>query len=403
MCNMIMLPFLALALPDNTGRATVGAAASTSNISSDYSIISRGGICVKHNWIDLEQIAGLRRDISYLRNQPFDATEGTGFQPSGLSNRVAGDENLFGASDRLTCTITSHLGGNRQLRAAIDEKLEGLKLELQEALGIISNDDNQHGDDGERGLELAEQYYSISPERSFLPRHMDERHEQTKGAKGWINESRRSISWLLYLNDHNWGSPESNNSGGELRTYCRRSNSGTKCGSYEGDIQVGWLPSSKHREEFDPIFLDSWVKTPTIPATIDEEHSEDDHCIALQWQPLSALYRLVEGNNSSQAREYLSNAFGPDSPSWPSDTNLDATEFAAALASQLSRRMQNDFISTEAIHDQPTDILPTGGTLILFDSVAIPHEVLPTERGERLALAGWFHESQQSFPEWYGT
>jgi Rps23 Pro-64 3,4-dihydroxylase Tpa1-like proline 4-hydroxylase len=49
------------------------------------------------------------------------------------------------------------------------------------------------------------------------------------------------------------------------------------------------------------------------------------------------------------------------------------------------------------------DVAPTGGTLVLFDSVAIPHEVLPTQKGERLAMAGWFHEVQQPFPEWCGT
>ena len=43
------------------------------------------------------------------------------------------------------------------------------------------------------------------------------------------------------------------------------------------------------------------------------------------------------------------------------------------------------------------------GTLLLFDSVAVPHSVLPTIEGERIALAGWFHEDQQEFPDWFGT
>ena len=39
------------------------------------------------------------------------------------------------------------------------------------------------------------------------------------------------------------------------------------------------------------------------------------------------------------------------------------------------------------------DIAPEGGTLVLFDSVSLPHEVMPTVGRERFALSGWFHES----------
>ena len=36
---------------------------------------------------------------------------------------------------------------------------------------------------------------------------------------------------------------------------------------------------------------------------------------------------------------------------------------------------------------------PEGGTLVLFDSVSLPHEVMPTVGRERFALSGWFHEA----------
>ena len=40
------------------------------------------------------------------------------------------------------------------------------------------------------------------------------------------------------------------------------------------------------------------------------------------------------------------------------------------------------------------DISPLAGRLVLFDSVSLPHEVLPvTGDRSRIALAGWFHES----------
>jgi len=47
------------------------------------------------------------------------------------------------------------------------------------------------------------------------------------------------------------------------------------------------------------------------------------------------------------------------------------------------------------------DIDPRGGTLVLFDSVALPHEVRETLQGQRVALAGWLHEAVQPFPSWY--
>ena len=52
----------------------------------------------------------------------------------------------------------------------------------------------------------------------------------------------------------------------------------------------------------------------------------------------------------------------------------------------------------DALHpDQfaPRDVLPTAGTLVLFDSVTLPHEVRPTNHRERFAASGWFHEAHQ--------
>ena len=43
---------------------------------------------------------------------------------------------------------------------------------------------------------------------------------------------------------------------------------------------------------------------------------------------------------------------------------------------------------------------PLGGTLLLFDSVSVPHEVLATTKGVRWAMAGWLHEESQGVPEW---
>mmetsp|Transcript_7401 Transcript_7401/g.7490 ORF Transcript_7401/g.7490 Transcript_7401/m.7490 type:complete len:97 (+) Transcript_7401:3-293(+) len=49
---------------------------------------------------------------------------------------------------------------------------------------------------------------------------------------------------------------------------------------------------------------------------------------------------------------------------------------------------------------RPHITAPRGGSLVLFDSVTLPHQVMETLKGERLVLAGWMHEQQQPIPDW---
>ena len=104
-----------------------------------------------------------------------------------------------------------------------------------------------------------------------------QRHEAFK-AEGFAETSRRSVSWLVYLNEK----PR----GGELRAYCRES-AGT-CGSDEGNLQVGWLGA-------EPVFLDAYVR-----GANDE-----------------ARYGLyTRGSGGSGGRRYVSEPFGAASASW---------------------------------------------------------------------------------------
>jgi hypothetical protein len=48
---------------------------------------------------------------------------------------------------------------------------------------------------------------------------------------------------------------------------------------------------------------------------------------------------------------------------------------------------------------ETVDIVPLRGSLVVFDSVQLPHQVEMIQSGTRLALAGWFHEKTQEFPE----
>ena len=355
----MLLIFIFLSRSEALARSMTSATRGTGFVLQDFAIIRRGGVCVLRDWISHTEANILRKEIGMIRDSGS-------FKPSGLSNRRAGDQNQFGEKDRLTFTLIED--------SPIETKLRKLCQELQDTLNC--------------NLELAEQYYSISPPGSFLPRHMDERHEETKGERGWFCTSRRSISWILYLTYGDWKASD----GGELRLYCRETNHG-RCGANEGgDLQVGWLPTidsestNRDKESFDAVFLDSWQK-----AAIDGE-----------WRARSALYRLVDGE-----RDYLSDPFGPDSPNWPSEPDLKPGEFAIALSRQLkSPHDQTSFVGLEQIGDPnciTVDVAPRSGTLVLFDSATLPHEVLETQKGERMALAGWLHEAIQPFPAWYGT
>ena len=59
------------------------------------------------------------------------------------------------------------------------------------------------------------------------------------------------------------------------------------------------------------------------------------------------------------------------------------------------------FASTQVDSEQQpelpllADVNPIGGTLVIFDSVTLPHEVMPTKQRDRWATSGWFHEDQQ--------
>jgi hypothetical protein len=44
------------------------------------------------------------------------------------------------------------------------------------------------------------------------------------------------------------------------------------------------------------------------------------------------------------------------------------------------------------------DVVLIGGMLVIFDSVALPQEVLPSMTRERWAASRWFHERQQPEP-----
>lgn len=331
----------------------------------------------KH-WLPHHLLEMLRDDIAKLQKQGA-------FRISGLtvtdSTRVIEDPHDDGrqgapfARSRYCCVFRPGLGGNEEARRSVDSLLEGLRADLEVALG--------------RRLLLSEQYYSIMPVGSRLAWHMDERHEETKGEDAWALSTRRSISWLLYLSEDGWDATDDDaaGAGGTLRAFCKRgvSTDGAGCGAYEGDLQVGWIELNATNSEESlgaaPVFLDAWLRP--------EEVNGHPEC---------ALY-CVDGH---QDREYLT---GRIQPTEFGGVGMTANTFAEMLCNRLPLERQSAFSSVlktfDATEHDMIDVSPEGGTLVLFDSVCVGHEVTPVMSGERLALAGWFHEPQQSWPEWW--
>jgi hypothetical protein len=252
-----------------------------------------------------------------------------------------------------------------------------------------------------------------------LGRHLDEHHEETKGTKGWMRPSRRSVTWLVYLND-DWHAEEE---GGTLRCFprseeCMMTND-VPVGAHEGNLQVGWVMEGGRCH---PVFLDCF--RPSGGA---------------------ALYRVVASSSGSGS----GSGPGSDPPRDDGDRGgerriLSARDFDVPaqpieFASFLPPEARGSFeqISTSRLDprfaraaaaaapssdDYPVgggaaeadggggatsstttttttttlDVTPAAGTLVLFDSVTLPHLVMEvTGTRQRIAATGWFHEDSQ--------
>jgi len=379
----------------------------------DFALISQGGVVAAHAFVPAELVEKMRADALALE----DAGE---FACSGLSNSARGTAQAFGYADRIVRAIRPDLGGDRAARKEFGRYLDALCREAGTALG--------------RSLICAEQYYSIHRGGAFLPRHMDEKHEELKGDRGWATSHRRSLSWLVYLSSDDVV-------GGAFRGYFRDLAEGSHgVGIHDGNIQVGWLArgdgvSTSRIGASEPVFLDAWVQASSPPtgllvlsrsfaqATDGKEavardggvlQVPDGVDVLSAGHPLSALYRVRQTGE----REWLSAGFDAraclTSPPHPyrggspgSSTGALWKWLQGALAQQLPPALRDRFSSTEAVpHEggapmRVVDVNPVGGTLVMFDAVALPHEVLPTMAGERVAIAGWLHEEQPAFPDWF--
>ena len=332
--------------------------------------IAQGGVAVEHNWLPPDLVKSLRADAKEL----FNAGQ---FQPDGLTNtaRSRSEQGFTSKADRQTFRGGADWSsdvGDSAARKEFADRMRQLRSELAAGLDRPTLEP-----EGKLRHEMTYNWYEPGAK---LGRHLDEHHEETKGTKGWRYPTRRSVTWLVYLND-GWTADE----GGALRCFLisdRELSRNAQVGAHQGNLQVGWLDGK------DPVFLDCF--RPSGGA---------------------ALYRLAAAKGKKGTKEdgiQILSSSDFDVPRQPIDfTKFMASQYQGSFQQISTSRLDPRFVSADAatnsapaslaVEESSTmDVVPSAGTLVLFDSVSLPHQVQPvTGQRQRIAATGWYHEESQ--------
>jgi hypothetical protein len=297
--------------------------------------------------------------------------------------------------------------GDVDARMLLANTVGGLRRDLARALdrpGLIALSYDEFA--GVDGHELS--YTRFGPGAS-LARHVDEHHEEVKGKSGWSRPTRRSLSWLVYLNENDW---DVKVDGGELCTHGRLRKTpkdgggvvdvtvgGGPVGSHDGDLQIGWLAPSSTDDMERPVFLDGRRGGVPGRCALYVVGGGDD-------EMMSSTMKTTTTSTRKGKRLYLTKEFESDPYLF-----LTSDFFVRNLLirdHELGKRFRyieppRGKLSSNLFGvgngEERVDVAPMGGTLVVFDSVALPHEVLPSLTRERWAASGWFHERQQPAPD----
>ena len=344
--------------------------------SKQYDTIQSGRIAVIPNFLPPQEISSLRADAQSLwQDNTFSTDALASYGTSGKFD-PSKDRAVLKLSQWKDTTL-----GEFQTRQRLGARMAALRQDL------AYNLDRPHLNQGLATTKFGNGSTEISYTRfgpgAFLKRHVDEHHEELKDTAGWSQPTRRSISWLVYLNEE-WNA---NQDGGQLRCFQRTNPPAGLVGARpNGDLQIGWLRVSPIDPVERPVFLDS--------------RRADNKC---------AMYIL---QNDSSSLEYITKDFDSHPILYVAGGETLAKKllverrdlaerfhFIEPPKSKLGDLLGNDSTGQAAASDELlADIDPMGGTLVLFDSVTLPHEVLATKRRERWATSGWFHEDQQPPP-----
>lgn len=176
----------------------------------------------------------------------------------------------------------------------------------------------------------------------------------------WTVPTRRSVTWLVYLNDE-WQA----NEGGALRTYPRAAPAAAPVGAHMGNLQVGWIGGTL------PVFLDAATR--------------DDGLLFLYSCGAGGLVTLLSDAFPMPPKPVEFGRFISKAP--------PGTDFEQISTARLDPRFAGNGAeplrpSTQLEPLGQLDILPVGGTLVLFDSVTLPHQVGLSALGLSARLGG---------------
>ena len=347
--------------------------------SGAYDTIREGRIAVIPNFISESEILALRSDAQALHaSQKFStdalASYGTSgkFDPS--EDRAVLRLNQW-KDESIGHWETRRRFGNRMAALRTDLAYHLHRPKLDQGLAVTKY--------GQGSTEIS--YTRFGP-GAFLKRHVDEHHEELKGRAGWAQPTRRSISWLIYLNQ-DWNG---RTDGGQLRCFQRTVPSVTTNSVLgarpNGDLQVAWLQASALDPIERPVYLDGRRPNHKCSMYIVDENDKPVY-ISKDFETNPIFY--MAGSETLVRRLLVD--------------RRDLAERVRLVEPPKSRL--GDLLSQSADYqgqgEAPAsdevlaDVDPIGGTLVLFDSVSLPHEVLACRGRDRWATSGWFHEDQQ--------
>lgn len=368
--------------------------------------IESGRIVIIPNWLPADELSALRADAeaSYAAGH-FKADA---LATYGQKNKAGTNQGFDPANDRMVMPsfypskgtdgpwVDMSIGDG-----AARQRFKSRMAQVKALLARKLEDRPSLADDAYQTHEMS--YTRYGPGAS-LPRHTDEHHGELKKAhpvaSGDENlkrltalsststasgppssprkpkATRRSVTWLVYLND-DWDAARD---GGELRVHERANPASARVGARGADLQIGWLKATKARPEEQPVFLDA--RRPGEANCCLYACSADGTQRDLSRKPFAASPALYLSGGDFFARKLLI------------DDPEDAARFHLidAPKSAASALMPSPGPAGEDGGERVRDVAPNGGTLVLFDSVSLPHEVMPTRGRERFACSGWFHE-----------
>jgi len=346
-------------------------------------ILESGRAVVIPNWLSLSEVEVLRNDAQRCFRDGYFKNFILSRNPN-KADKTANDRwimNSFSSSSSSFGPFADPAVGNFEARQSFKAKMATVKAylasELRQCRPTLADDEGQ----------THEMEYLRYGAGACLPRHTDEHHVELQRPNGSRlpkkpNASRRSVTWMVYLNNKDWDAVED---GGQLRLHERSHSAVTPVGSRGPDLQVGWLKATSTDEKEEPVFLDPFRPGP-----------ENENCV---------LYTAdVSGNNRRDLSEkpfanialYLGGGDGMarklmvDNPADAARLHLiDAPK--SLVSSIMTGRASGKDYKGEDGGEQIQDVSPQAGTLVMFDSVSLPHEVLITNK-ERFGIQGWFHE-----------